>query len=49
MKKIWIKLVKHYQGGEKTHYMLVNESVVESKAEQDTIHGILGRAFRWRP
>lgn len=37
MKKIWIKLIKHYQGGEKTHYMLVNESVIDSKNEQNEI------------
>lgn len=37
MKKIWIKLVKHYQGGEKIHYKLVNESVINSKYAKDEI------------
>lgn len=37
MKKIWIKLTKHFQGGIHTHYMLVNESVINSKYEKDEI------------
>jgi hypothetical protein len=37
MKKIWIKLVKHFQGGDHTSYMLVNESVKNSKSEQNEI------------
>lgn len=37
MKKIWIKLTKHFQGGKHTHYMLVPENVANSKSEQDTI------------
>lgn len=37
MKKIWIKLTKHFQGGKHTHYMLVNENVADSKSEQETI------------
>lgn len=37
MKKIWIKLTKHFQGGEHTDYMLVDESVIDSKYKQDEI------------
>lgn len=37
MKKVWAKLTKHFQGGIHTHYILVNETVADSKSEQETI------------
>jgi hypothetical protein len=32
--RVWIKLIKHFQGGSKTDYMFVNEKAIETEAQQ---------------
>ncbi len=35
--KVWIKLVKHYQGGEKTDYMLVDSKDIKTYEQQQEL------------
>lgn len=35
--KVWIKLIKHFQGGSKEDYMFVNESDIATKDDKETL------------
>jgi hypothetical protein len=35
--KVWIKLIKHYQGGEKSDYMLVDSKDIKTREQQQEL------------
>jgi len=40
--KVWIKLIKHFQGGSLTDYKYVNKTDIDTKDKQEDIMGTWG-------